>query len=58
MFWAVCEANDVERLRRETLARVGKERELQARVEHAKTLPPDWRASEMDVLIQEWKRWE
>ena len=58
MFERCCERNDFQGLRREAMARVGKERELQARVEHARTLPPDWRANEMEGLIAEWRRWE
>ncbi|MCJ1333081.1 hypothetical protein MMC10_009775 [Thelotrema lepadinum] len=58
LFERCCERNDLHGLRREALARVVKERELQARVEQARTLPPDWRASEMERLIGEWRQWE
>ena len=58
VFQRCCGDNDFQGLRREALMRVGKERELQARVARAQELPMEWRASEMEGLIAEWRRWE
>ena len=58
VFQRACEREDFHGLRREALMRVGKERELQARVEQAKKLPAEWRQDEMGMLIDEWRRWE
>ena len=58
IFEGACQRDDFQELKRVALMRVGKERELQARVEQARTLPPEWRKEEMEKLVTEWKRWE
>ena len=58
LFEHCCQRNDFQELRKVATIRVNKERELQARVEQAKSLRPDDYASEMEGLIGEWRRWE
>ncbi|KAI4151889.1 MAG: hypothetical protein LQ340_003230 [Diploschistes diacapsis] len=58
VFERACDRNDFQGLRREALARVGKERELQKKVDELQRVPVHRRAEEMEALVGEWRRWE
>lgn len=58
VFEESCKRDDFAGLRKQVMARVNKERELQGRVDMVTDLPNEWREAEMARLVEEWKRWE